>query len=273
MLTVKQLADSLGVSPDVVRYYSRSGLLKPLVSPTNGYRLYDETDAVLLENVRVARSLGFSLKEARAFGGRPREEQASLLRRREDEIEEEIRKLEERKRRLAEIRGFLEKASLCKGFVEEVDRPPIYSLYTIGEGTGSEEAKRRVPAWASNFPFVHISVSVPKRELNDLDFKGIYSTRLGVGVTEAYAHSLGLRLDPPVETVPGGRFLIIYLTVSDLLSISRRDLEPLLERAASLGVRFLNDSTGRLLAVEETGGETRYSILIRVRIGRRTDSA
>ena len=60
---VKQLADHAGVTSDVVRHYTRIGLLNPAKLTANGYKLYDETDLNRLKFIRSAKSLGYTLSE------------------------------------------------------------------------------------------------------------------------------------------------------------------------------------------------------------------
>lgn len=89
MLTVSRLAETLGVNPDVVRHYTDIGLITPTVSRLNNYRYYDEADGLAVATVRVARSLEFSLPEARLFISRPVEEQMDLLLERETALDQE----------------------------------------------------------------------------------------------------------------------------------------------------------------------------------------
>ncbi len=63
MLTVNQLATRAGAPAHVVRYYTRIGLLQPAAQRDNGYRLYDVKDASRLHFIRLAKHLGFTLKE------------------------------------------------------------------------------------------------------------------------------------------------------------------------------------------------------------------
>ena len=67
MLTVKKLADLLGLSPEVIRHYTHMGILKPVVNSGNNYKYYDEQDLLYLANIRVNRSLGLSLPQAQDF--------------------------------------------------------------------------------------------------------------------------------------------------------------------------------------------------------------
>ena len=62
-MKVNELAREAGATPDVVRYYTRIGLLTPQRDPTNGYKRFSPRDARRLRFIRQAKSLGFSLSE------------------------------------------------------------------------------------------------------------------------------------------------------------------------------------------------------------------
>lgn len=60
---IGQLASAAGVGIDTVRYYERSGLLKPASRSASGYRKYGEGELDRLNFIRRAQHLGFSLNE------------------------------------------------------------------------------------------------------------------------------------------------------------------------------------------------------------------
>lgn len=60
---IGQLATAAGVGIDTVRYYERSGLLKPAARSTSGYRKYSDVELNRLNFIRGAQHLGFSLNE------------------------------------------------------------------------------------------------------------------------------------------------------------------------------------------------------------------
>lgn len=62
-MRVNELARQAGETPDVVRYYTRIGLLVPEREPDNGYKRFSAEDAKRLKFIRQAKSLGFSLAE------------------------------------------------------------------------------------------------------------------------------------------------------------------------------------------------------------------
>lgn len=60
---VKEFADFTGVSVRTLHYYDEIGLLKPAaVDPRTGYRYYDETSLLRIQEILFYRELDFSLK-------------------------------------------------------------------------------------------------------------------------------------------------------------------------------------------------------------------
>jgi DNA-binding transcriptional MerR regulator len=66
-LTVKQVAERVGMPSRTVRYYDRIGLVRVEDRSATGYRLYGPEDEGRLRFVRRAKRLGFSLDEIRGL--------------------------------------------------------------------------------------------------------------------------------------------------------------------------------------------------------------
>ena len=66
-MIANEVAKSAGVSANVVRYYSRIGLLCPTRNPDNGYRIYTPLDVNRVRFIRKAKWLGFTLKDIRSI--------------------------------------------------------------------------------------------------------------------------------------------------------------------------------------------------------------
>ncbi|MFT6030039.1 MAG: MerR family Zn(II)-responsive transcriptional regulator of zntA [Oleiphilaceae bacterium] len=62
-MRVNELAESIQVTADTVRYYTRIGLLTPQKSIENGYKYYNLSDQKRLLFIIKARSLGMSVSE------------------------------------------------------------------------------------------------------------------------------------------------------------------------------------------------------------------
>jgi DNA-binding transcriptional MerR regulator len=62
-MRVNQLANSLDVTADTVRFYTREGFLHPERCARNGYKEYSEIDRKRLRFILSARQLGFSVAD------------------------------------------------------------------------------------------------------------------------------------------------------------------------------------------------------------------
>ncbi len=69
--TVKKLADIAGISVRTLHYYDELGILKPKSRTINGYRYYDDTAVVSLQQIMFFRELGFGLDEIKTIMNRP----------------------------------------------------------------------------------------------------------------------------------------------------------------------------------------------------------
>ena len=65
-MRIGELAERAGTTTRTLRYYETRGLL-PARRTENGYRMYDERDLLLLEQIRTLQDFGFDLEETRPF--------------------------------------------------------------------------------------------------------------------------------------------------------------------------------------------------------------
>jgi DNA-binding transcriptional MerR regulator len=98
-LRVSELAETVGVTPDTIRYYERAGLLPAAARTPAGYRAYDAGAVDRLQFIQGAQRLGLKLREiadllaVRDTGVRPCEPAEQLLRRRLTELDAEMARL------------------------------------------------------------------------------------------------------------------------------------------------------------------------------------
>ncbi len=69
--TVKQLAQMAGVSVRTLHYYDQIGLLKPSNRSDSGYRLYDESELLRLQQILFFKELDFPLNKIRGILDEP----------------------------------------------------------------------------------------------------------------------------------------------------------------------------------------------------------
>jgi DNA-binding transcriptional MerR regulator len=78
--TVKQLAAMSGVTVRTLHFYDETALLKPARTRANGYRVYEEPQLLMLQQILFYRELGFELKRIKQILGRPNFEKLDALR-------------------------------------------------------------------------------------------------------------------------------------------------------------------------------------------------
>jgi DNA-binding transcriptional MerR regulator len=62
-MRVNELSRRIHLRPEIIRYYTRIGLLTPSRHPVNRYRLFAEADVKRLHFIRRAKRLGYTLAE------------------------------------------------------------------------------------------------------------------------------------------------------------------------------------------------------------------
>ncbi|MCC6147114.1 MAG: MerR family transcriptional regulator [Anaerolineaceae bacterium] len=135
--TVRQLAVIAGVSARTLHYYDEINLLKPERNPANGYRLYDRTAVLRLQQILFLRELGFSLEEIREVLDQPDFNLLAVL-------EQHRLSLQARGRKLADLIATVERTiSFLKGAIE-MDVHELFDGFSEEKQKQyKEEARRR----------------------------------------------------------------------------------------------------------------------------------
>lgn len=98
--TISELAGSVGLSSDTLRYYERVGLLEPTGRSAGGYRLYDEACEERLRFIKTMQRMGLRLSDikelldVRGRGSCPCGHTDVLVERRLAEVQSDIEQLE-----------------------------------------------------------------------------------------------------------------------------------------------------------------------------------
>lgn len=77
--TVKSLKELSGVTIRTLHFYEEIGLLKPAYYGANGYRYYEESQLLQLQQILFFKELGFSLKQIQKVVGRSDFDQLATL--------------------------------------------------------------------------------------------------------------------------------------------------------------------------------------------------
>ncbi len=93
--SVKELAELSGVSSRTLRYYDEIGLLKPARWSEAGYRVYEEKEVDLLQQILFYRELGIELKEIKRIVCDPSYDQLEALKGHYRELEQKRNHLDQ----------------------------------------------------------------------------------------------------------------------------------------------------------------------------------
>jgi MerR family mercuric resistance operon transcriptional regulator len=106
-LHIGTAARQTGLSIDAIRFYQKSGLLKPPARTAGGYRVFTKAEIAQLEFIAGAQDLGFSLAEIKELvslrneDGRACPEVRGLIRRKLEKVREKIAALKQLESELA----------------------------------------------------------------------------------------------------------------------------------------------------------------------------
>src|SRR5919197_4058489 len=77
--TVKQVTALSGVSVRTLHFYDETALLKPAFTKASGYRIYEEPQLLMLQQILFYRELGFELKRIKKILCQRKFEKAAAL--------------------------------------------------------------------------------------------------------------------------------------------------------------------------------------------------
>jgi DNA-binding transcriptional MerR regulator len=88
--TVKRVAAMSGVSGRTLRFYDQTGLLKPAYTKANGYRIYEEQQLLVLQQILFYRELGFELKQIKKILSQRKFEKVAALKSHRQVLEKNV---------------------------------------------------------------------------------------------------------------------------------------------------------------------------------------
>src|SRR2546423_3749238 len=88
--TVKQVAAMSGVSVRTLHFYDEMALLKPAYIKANGYRIYEEAQLLLLQQILFYRELGFELKRIKEILSQRKFEKVAALKSHREILEKNV---------------------------------------------------------------------------------------------------------------------------------------------------------------------------------------
>lgn len=154
--TVKDLSKLSGVSVRTLHWYDEIGLLAPAYHGANGYRYYEEKQALKLQQILFFRELGFSLEQIQKVIAASEFDQVRALQIHKQNLEKDLdrtkRLIKTIDKTIKHLRGkkMIKETEMFEGF--DASKQKAYEEYLIdAHGSVAEEliaqSKRNMSAW------------------------------------------------------------------------------------------------------------------------------
>lgn len=125
-MTIAEVSEKYGISPDTLRYYEKEGLLPPVKRTAGGIRDYGESDCGWVEFIKCMRSAGLPVEVLAEYvalfmqGDHTAERRKGILIEQRGKIREKIEELKTVEKRLDyKISNYDKTISLCEAALRE----------------------------------------------------------------------------------------------------------------------------------------------------------
>lgn len=245
---IGDVAHILGTSPDLLRYYEKKGIVKPVKDPNNDYRYYEPWDVNFLMDCIWYKSFHFGLDQvAEIITDSTAEEVADTLDKKVLELRAQIRRNELLVRRAREHQSDLLRLHNELGKCVLRHSPQIVRYINRYNDTydNSEEVQAVSQEWLDYMPFTHRCFEMP---VEDISREGEGRFRWGFSLTPDYVRELGVKTHPPVVRLKSEPCVYTIFTSSGKGNFSPRKLEYAADFARSRGLKLTGEVRGNLLA-------------------------
>lgn len=244
---IGDVAKILGISPDLLRYYEKKGVVQPIKNKENDYRYYETRDTNFLIDCLFYKNFGFSIEETSDLVRNCSIEEIShRFDRNEQELEAAIRHNQLLLRRSQEYRAAISRIPSYLGKCSFSQRPAcIYYINRHNQVYNTDPSMRKVTRqWLKYLPFSKRSFIVPQSELLSPTPEEIF--QWGFSLSEEYAEILGASAEAPVLRIPSQRCVYTVFSSPDS-AFSPRYLDYAMDFIREQGLELCGDAYGNLL--------------------------
>lgn len=254
---IGDVAKILGISADLLRYYEKKGVVKPLKDKTNDYRYYEAWDINFLLDCIWMKGFGFSIEEiGHMVTSCGYEELLSQFAQREEKLNADLRRQELIARRMRRHRKEVEAGREYLGKCDLRPSPEIVRYLNRHNFVydSSPELAALSQAWLEYMPLVRRCFEVSQSEL-----PGGENYSWGLALDMEYVEELGAAIAPPAQYLPSVPCIHSVFKSAGKDAFSPRHMEYILDYAQAHNFRVCGNARGNLLcSVLEDGALTGY---------------
>lgn len=167
---IGDVAKILGISPDLLRYYEKKGVVKPVKDQANDYRYYEPWDINFLIDCLWYKNFGFGIEQVAQIVSRSGyDDILSMMEDKETELEATIRRQEMLLRRSKEHLQEIARARTLLGKCDLVYSPEIVRYLNRYNFIydNSRELQTLSHQWLQYMPFTHRCFEIGQEDLEN----------------------------------------------------------------------------------------------------------
>lgn len=198
---IGDVAKILGISPDLLRYYEKKGVVKPVKDRANDYRYYEPWDINFLIDCLWYKNFGFGIEQvARIVSRSSYDDIISTMAEKDAEIEASIHHQEMLLRRVRENLQEVRRAKTQLGRCDLVYSPEIVRYLNRYNFIydNSKDLQRLSHQWLQYMPFTHRCFEIGQEDLENKTDNYAW----GFSLSMDYVRDLDVPVEPPVIHLP-----------------------------------------------------------------------
>lgn len=255
---IGDVAKILGISPELLRYYQRKGVVTPATDENNNYRYYDAWDINFLIDCLWFKNYGFGIEQtARLVSDSSYEDVMAAMHARRDEIADDLRRRQLLLDRAEEYFAAMERTRTQLGKCDLVYSPASCRYFNRRnyDYENIDELQELSLQWLKFMPFVSRCFEIKREALEGdaMDYSWGYSIDIEL------VEKLGVPLVPPVQRLPSVPCVHTVFTSSGKTEFSPRRMDFVMDFIRENGLSIAGDARGNLIcSVMEDGRLTGY---------------
>lgn len=243
---IGDVAKILGISPDLLRYYQKKGVVMPTMGENNNYRYYDAWDINFLIDCLWFKNFGFGIEQtARLVTQSSFDDVLADMEQKQDEIRRSIRHrqmlLERADQYFASMRQVKEMVGRC----DLVYAPECYRFLNRHnrDYENIPELQELSHQWLQYMPFVSRCFEIDQKDLAEKNDNYDWGFAMGMD----FVKKLNVPLEEPVKHLPSVPSVHTAFVSSGKTGFSPRHLKHAMDYARELGLTVSGNARGTLI--------------------------
>lgn len=244
---IGDVAKILGISADLLRYYEKKGVVKPLKDKNNDYRYYEAWDINFLIDCLWFKQFGFGIEQIGQMStASTYDDIIDLFGEKEAELEEIIKRNQLLLDRARQHRLEITAARACLGKCDIRIAPETVRYINRYNFIydNSPELHKLSQQWIQYIPFIHRCFEIDMETLTDDESEDY---RWGFSLDMQYVREFEVKTDPPVVHLPAQRSVHSVFSSSGKDNFSPRLLDYLVDYARENHLEIVGSARGNLL--------------------------